>query len=189
MRPRMSDSMSDPSPDRFVQSRLHWRVACELVEDGLIYERRSLLTQLATRVPFESMPDDPVRETRISRFWSAAVVASFAAFLFFAHPFVEAGADAPLAPVVVAALSLGVSVLGLRARSGHFIVFPCEGKRVVFKADGGVPSLDAFLDRLQIKKSKYLSETYGPRPTEPEGERMGFGPSDEAEDDPGGYRH
>ncbi len=184
----MSD-VSEQNPDRFVQSRLHWRVACELVDDGIIYEQRSLLTRSATRVPFESMPDDPIRETRISRFWAAGVIASFAVLLFFLQPLGATAAGVLVAPIVGSLAALGISVLALRARSGHFVVFPCEGKRVVFKDDGGTPSLPEFLDRLQLKKSKYLSETYGPRPSDPDAERPSFGGVDETEDDPGGYRH
>lgn len=181
--------MSDRDRDRFVQSRLHWRVGCELMDDGLIYEQRSLLTQRATRVPFESIPDDPIRETRISRSWAAAVTVSFAGLLYTLHPLVDPRAVVPLAPIGAAALALVVSLLGLRARSGHFVVFPCEGKRIVFLDDGRGPSLPAFLEKLQLRKSKYLSETYGPRPTEPSPEPPEPGLFDEAEDDPGGYRH
>lgn len=179
--------MTEPDRDRFVQSRLHWRVTCEIVDDGLIYESRAPLSRRATRVPFESIPDDPVRESRISRFWSMAVTVSFAGLLYVLHPLATGSADPPWGPIVVALVALGASAIALRARSGHFVVYPCEGKRVVFRDDGGDASLAAFLEQLQIKKTKYLSETYGPRPTE--GESRDFGSFDEAEDDPGGYRH
>ena len=181
--------MSESDRERFVQSRLHWRVCCELVEDGLLYEQRSLLTRRTTRVPFESIPDDPIRETRISRFWAVAVTVTFVALLVSLQPLAHAAAPVPLTPILVSLLALAASALALRARSGHFVVFPCEGKRVVFVDDGGHPPLADFLDLLQTKKSKYLSETYGPRPSEPEGERRDFGGFDETEDDPGGYRH
>lgn len=181
--------MNEPDRDPFVQEKLHWRVGCELVDDGLLYEHRSLLTRSATRVPFESIPDDPIRESRISRFWALAVSASFFGFLFALKP-LAAGAASPSWPPLVASLAaLAVSAAALRARSGHFIVFPCEGKRVVFREVAGDASLAAFLEQLQIKKTKYLSETYGPRPTEPDDERRDFGAADETEDDPGGYRH
>jgi hypothetical protein len=182
--------MSDLERDRFVQSRLQWHISCELVEDGLIYEQRSWLHRSATRVPFESIPDDPVRETSISRFWACAVTASFVALLFALQPLARAGGDVRVMPIVLSLLAFVASALALRARSGHFIVFPCEGKRVVFLDDGGTPSLPAFLDQLQVKKTKYLSETYGPRPSEPSGDDApDFGLFDETEDDPGGYRH
>ncbi len=181
--------MSDPERDRFVQQRLHWRAACELLEDGLAYEERSLLTRSATRVPFESIPDDPIRETRISRFWAFAVTASFVALLWALQPLADARATVPLAPIALAMVALVFSMLGLRARSGHFVVFPCEGKRIVFREDGRTQALATFLDRLQLQKSKYLSETYGPRPAEPPSDRAEFGVFDETEDDPSGYRH
>jgi len=181
--------MSDPDRDRFVQQRLHWRVACELFDDGLVYEQRSLLRRISTRVPFESIPDDPVRETRISPFWAGAVTVSFAALLWSLQPLAVAGGSAPASPIVLSLVALGFSVLCLRARSGHFVVFPCEGKRIVFFDDRRAPGLAKFLDHLQLKKTSYLSETYGPRPTDGASERPDFAAFDETEDDPSGYRH
>ncbi len=181
--------MSDLERDRIVQKRLHWRAACELLDDGLIYEQRSLLTRSSTRVPFESIPDDPIRETRISRSWTVAVTAGFAALLLALQPLAQPDAAVPAAPMVLAAAALIFSLFGLRARSGHFIVFPCEGKRIVFREDARTTTLATFLDRLQVQKSKYLSETYGPRPAEPSGDPTEFGVFDETEDDPSGYRH
>lgn len=181
--------MSDPERDRIVQQRLHWRAACELLDDGLIYEQRSLMTRSSTRVPFESIPDDPVRETRISRTWSVAVTASFAVLLFVMQPLAQPDAVVPTTPILLAAAALIFSLFGLRARSGHFVVFPCEGKRIVFREDARTTMLATFLDRLQVRKSKYLSETYGPRPAEPSADPTEFGAFDENEDDPSGYRH
>ena len=181
--------MKEPDRDRFVQQRLHWHVGCELVDDGLLYEQRSLLTRSATRVPFESIPDDPIRESRISRFWALAVTASFFGLLIALQPLAAGVVALSWPPLVASLAALAVSAAALRARSGHFIVFPCEGKRVVFREVAGDGSLTTFLEQLQIKKTKYLSETYGPRPTDTEDEPREFGAVDEAEDDPGGYRH
>lgn len=181
--------MTEPNRTRFVQTRLQWRAECELLEDGVLYECSSLLSRSATRVPFESMPDDPVREARISRFWAVAVSLSFVALLFSVRPLIETGAPLPVLAIVVSLLALVVSALGLRAESGRFVVFPSEGKRVEFRDDGGEPSLPEFLEQLQVEKSTYLSATYGPRPSEPEGSSVEFTPFDEPEDDPGPYRH
>jgi len=172
--------------DALVQRRWGWHVVCEIRDDHVVYEQARFLSRSATRVPFESIPDDPVREMRIDTAWPWAVAVLFAGLLWCLQPL--AAPDGVVDPMGLLALASGLagSVFMLRHQSGYFIVYPCEGKQLEFFDRDEDPALREFLERLQERKTRYLGETYGPRSGE---SGQAFDTLSDASDDPGGYRH
>lgn len=179
-------SPGEPPFEALVQSRLDWSARCEMLEDGVSYERARPFSRMATRVPFEAIPDDPIRELRISRTWACATSLCFGLLLWSLQPLASLGGSVEAWIVVLAATGLLGSAFMLRYQSGHFLVYPCEGKLIEFADRGGDEELRAFLEQLQLRKARYLSETYGPRPSD---DSSGFDPLADSTDDPGGYRH
>lgn len=172
--------------DCLVQRRLGWHVVCEIRDDHVVYEQARFLSRRATRVPFESIPDDPVREMRIDTAWAWTTAAFFAGASWCLQPLAAAGGVAD--PIALFALVAGLAgaAFMLRHQSGHFIVYPCEGKQLEFFDRNEDAGLRGFLERLQERKTRYLGETYGPRTSE---SGQGFDSLADASDDPGGYRH
>jgi len=172
--------------DCLAQRRLGWHVVCEIRDDHVVYEQTRFLSRTATRVPFESIPDDPVREMRIAIVWAWVAAAFFAGLSWCLQPL--AAVDGAVDPLGLFALAAGFAgaALMLRHQSGHFIVYPCEGKQLEFFDRNEDAALRSFLERLQERKTRYLGETYGPRSSE---SGQGFDSLSDASDDPGGYRH
>jgi hypothetical protein len=187
---RKGDSPTATQPhadaDCFAQTRLGWRVRCEVCDDHVVYEQARVLSRMATRVPFESIPDDPVREMRISRVWGGATTAFFALVLWCLQPLAAVGGAVDMLSLGLCALGLAGSAFMLRHQSGHFIVYPCEGKLIEFFERAEDAGLRGFLEHLQKRKTRYLSETYGPRSAEAD---PAFDSLEDLTDDPGGYRH
>lgn len=175
-----------PEPDCFVQTRLGWRVRCEIGSDHVVYEQARAISRMATRVPFESIPDDPVREMRISRGWGAATTVFFGLMLWCLQPLAAVGGAVDPLVFVLSTIGFAASAFMLRHQSGHFIVYPCEGKLIEFFERDEDADLRGFLELLQHRKTRYLSETYGPRAADSD---SSFDPLEDLTDDPGGYRH
>ena len=173
--------------DGFVQTRLDWSVRCQLKSDGVVYEQARPFSKMATRVPYEAIPDDPVREMRISKPWAWASAAFFAAMLWTLQPLAVPGGQVDPMALLLSLIALVASAFMLRFQSGFFVVYPCEGKMLEFFDRDEDAELRAFIDHMQGTKARYLAETYGPRPSESSTGFAAF--DDQPDDDPGGYRH